>query len=268
MSKQRLDAYLTEHGFFTSREQAKKAIMAGLVQIDHRPVTKAGTQVAEDLNPDDVIVKGQVCPYVSRGGFKLEKGLKVFDFPVEGRVFADVGASTGGFTDVLLKNGARKVYSIDVGYGQLDWTLRNDERVVNLERTNFRNLEEGVIEEEVDGTVMDVSFISIRKLFPKLKEIMKEGAQGIWLIKPQFEAGREKVGKKGVVRDPKVHREVLHNVIREAQEAGFTVRGLDRSPIKGPSGNIEFLMWIENTPPEEEMTYDERIREITDKDYA
>ena len=262
MKKERLDAFLTEHGFFSSREQAKKSILAGLVRIDDVPHTKAGEQIAPDMDPDRITVKGQLCPYVSRGGFKLEKGLKVFDFPTEGLIFADIGASTGGFTDCLLQNGAARVYSVDVGYGQLDWKLRSDDRVVNLERTNFRNLEPGTIP-EVDGTVMDVSFISIAKLFPKLHEIMKDGAPGIWLIKPQFEAGREKVGKHGVVRDPAVHREVLRRIVRQATEAGFTVQGLDRSPIKGPSGNIECLCFVRNEACSEEPDFEDRIRELT-----
>ncbi len=167
---------------------------------------------------------------------------------------------------MLLKNGARRVYSVDVGYGQLDWTLRNDERVINLERTNFRKLEDGVIPEKVDGTVMDVSFISIQKLFPKLKEIMKPGAKGVWLIKPQFEAGKENVGKNGVVRDRKIHRAVLRDTVNAAQEAGFTVRGLDKSPIKGPSGNIEFLMFVQNQEPEKTETFENRILELTGKE--
>ncbi|MGI6109134.1 MAG: TlyA family RNA methyltransferase [Eubacteriaceae bacterium] len=268
MKKERLDSFLTEHGFFSSREQAKKSILAGLVRIDNVPHTKAGEQIDLDLNPDRIFIKGQLCPYVSRGGFKLEKGLRVFDFPTEGLVFADVGASTGGFTDCLLQNGAARVYSIDVGYGQLDWKLRSDDRVVNLERTNFRNLEPGVIPEQVDGSVMDVSFISITKLLPKLREIMKPGAPGIWLIKPQFEAGREKVGKHGVVRDPAVHREVLEKTTAAVQQAGFTVIGLDRSPIKGPSGNIEFLCRVENTPCENPADFSDRIREIADPGYT
>ncbi|WP_195268982.1 TlyA family RNA methyltransferase [Eubacterium sp. 1001713B170207_170306_E7] len=248
MKKERFDKYLVDHGFFDSREKAKKAIMAGLVMVNGQVKDKAGDQLAVDLNPSAIEVKGNPIPYVSRGGLKLEKGLKVFAFPVQDGIFLDIGASTGGFTDCLLQNGAAKVYSVDVGYGQLDWRLRGDDRVVSMERTNFRNLEKEAIPEVVDGTVMDVSFISITKLLDTIRLFLKDGGKGIWLIKPQFEAGRDKVGKNGVVRDKKTHRDVLDKTLSQITEKHFRVLGLDYSPIQGPKGNIEFLCFVEKLP--------------------
>ena len=245
MKKGRFDKYLVDHGFFDSREKAKKAIMAGLVMVGGQVKDKAGDQLAVDLDPSVIEIKGNPIPYVSRGGLKLEKGLSVFPFPVQDGIFLDIGASTGGFTDCLLQNGAAKVYSVDVGYGQLDWRLRGNERVVSMERTNFRNLEKGAIPDSVDGTVMDVSFISITKLLDAIRLFLKDGGKGIWLIKPQFEAGRDKVGKKGVVRDKKIHQEVLDRTLTQIMEKHFKVLGLDYSPIQGPKGNIEFLCFVE-----------------------
>ncbi|WP_270506457.1 TlyA family RNA methyltransferase [Eubacterium limosum] len=245
MKKERFDKYLVDHGFFDSREKAKKAIMAGLVMVSGQVKDKAGEQLAVDLDPSVIEIKGNPIPYVSRGGLKLEKGLAVFSFPVKDGIFLDIGASTGGFTDCLLQNGAAKVYSVDVGYGQLDWRLRGDERVVSMERTNFRNLEKDAIPDNVDGTVMDVSFISITKLLDAIRLFLKDGGKGIWLIKPQFEAGRDKVGKNGVVRDKKIHREVLDRTFMQIMEKHFKILGLDYSPIQGPKGNIEFLCYVE-----------------------
>lgn len=245
MKKERFDKYLVDHGFFDSREKAKKAIMAGLVMVSGQVKDKAGEQLAVDLDPSVIEIKGNPIPYVSRGGLKLEKGLAVFSFPVKDGIFLDIGASTGGFTDCLLQNGAAKVYSVDVGYGQLDWRLRGDERVVSMERTNFRNLEKDAIPDNVDGTVMDVSFISITKLLDAIRLFLKDGGKGIWLIKPQFEAGRDKVGKNGVVRDKKIHREVLDRTLMQIMEKHFKILGLDYSPIQGPKGNIEFLCYVE-----------------------
>ncbi|WP_392888467.1 TlyA family RNA methyltransferase [Eubacterium limosum] len=245
MKKERFDKYLVDHGFFDSREKAKKAIMAGLVMVSGQVKDKAGDQLAVDLDPSVIEIKGNPIPYVSRGGLKLEKGLAVFSFPVKDGIFLDIGASTGGFTDCLLQNGAAKVYSVDVGYGQLDWRLRGDERVVSMERTNFRNLEKDAIPDNVDGTVMDVSFISITKLLDAIRLFLKDGGKGIWLIKPQFEAGRDKVGKNGVVRDKKIHREVLDRTLMQIMEKHFKILGLDYSPIQGPKGNIEFLCYVE-----------------------
>lgn len=262
MKKIRLDAYLFENNFYDSREKARKSIMAGDVLVDNFPALKPGKQVPADLDKNKITIKEPLYPYVSRGGLKLEKGLQVFDFPTEDKIFIDIGASTGGFTDVLLQNGAKKVYSIDVGYGQLDWKLREDDRVQVLERTNFRHLEKEKVTDVIDGSVMDVSFISIVKLLDKIKELTRSDALGIWLIKPQFEAGREKVGKKGVVRDKKVHKEVLENITKQIQEHGFTIKGLDISPIKGPNGNREFLVFTKNSEPEEIEDFNERIIEL------
>lgn len=255
--KERLDKLLVSNGFFDTREKAKKAIMAGKVFVNQQLKDKAGDLIDVE---SEIVVKGAEFPYVSRGGLKLEKGLAVFEMPVEDGVFIDIGASTGGFTDCLLINGAKKVYAVDVGYGQLDWKLRNDPRVVSMERTNFRYLTDEVIPEKVDGTVMDVSFISITKLLPVIKSLMKPQARGIWLIKPQFEAGREKVGKKGVIRDKKVHEEVVKNVLAAIEENGFMVRSLDFSPIQGAKGNIEFLVYVENTKTEEINDWTELIQ--------
>jgi 23S rRNA (cytidine1920-2'-O)/16S rRNA (cytidine1409-2'-O)-methyltransferase len=246
--KERLDKLLVSLNYFDTRERAKKAIMAGLVQVNGHVKDKAGDLVDTAA---EILVKGSTLPYVSRGGLKLEKGLAVFAMPTDGQTFIDIGASTGGFTDCLLQNGAKKVYAVDVGYGQLDWKLRNDPRVVSMERTNFRYLTDENIPEKVDGTVMDVSFISITKLIPAIKLFMKPEALGIWLIKPQFEAGRERIGKNGVVRDQRTHEDVIFEVVAEIENQGFEINGLDFSPIQGPKGNIEFLVFVKNTPPRE-----------------
>lgn len=240
--KERLDKLLVSLNYFDTRERAKKAIMAGLVQVNDQVKDKAGDLVDTEAM---ILVKGSDLPYVSRGGLKLEKGLAVFDLAVAGKTFIDIGSSTGGFTDCLLQNGAAKVYAVDVGYGQLDWKLRNDPRVLSMERTNFRYLTAENITELVDGTVMDVSFISITKLIPAIKLFMKPGARGIWLIKPQFEAGRDRIGKNGVIRDKKVHESILLEVMTAIENQGLSIKGLDFSPIQGPKGNIEFLVFVE-----------------------
>ena len=240
--KERLDKLLVSLNYFDTRERAKKAIMAGLVQVNEQVKDKAGDLVDTEAM---ILVKGSDLPYVSRGGLKLEKGLAVFDLAVAGKTFIDIGSSTGGFTDCLLQNGAAKVYAVDVGYGQLDWKLRNDPRVLSMERTNFRYLTAENITELVDGTVMDVSFISITKLIPAIKLFMKPGARGIWLIKPQFEAGRDRIGKNGVIRDKKVHESILLGVRAAIENQGLSIKGLDFSPIQGPKGNIEFLVFVE-----------------------
>lgn len=242
--KQRLDSAVFEAGYAESREKAKALIMAGLVYVNNQKSDKPGLAV----KPDDVIeFRGNAPKYVSRGGLKLEKATQNFGFSLEGFICADIGASTGGFTDCMLQNGAVKVYAIDVGYGQLAWKLRTDERVVNLERTNFRYVTEEQIPDKLDFCSVDVSFISLSLIIPVMKTIMKENAQAVCLIKPQFEAGREKVGKKGVVRDPEVHLEVIQKVIGIAKDNGFSVKNLDYSPIKGPEGNIEYLIHIVNS---------------------
>ena len=238
MKKVRLDQLVFDLGYTESRERAKTTIMSGLVFVNGQRAYKPGMPVAPDAK---IEVRGEAIPFVSRGGFKLDKALKVFPVDPAGKTCIDCGASTGGFTDVLLQHGAAKVYAVDVGYGQLAWKLRNDERVVNLERTNLRYITEEQIPEQLDLAVMDVSFISIRLVLPAVKRLLKDDADIICLIKPQFEAGRDKVGKKGVVREPETHKEVLDNFVALAGELGFTILGLTFSPVKGPEGNIEFL---------------------------
>lgn len=241
MKKIRLDQLVFDLGLVESRERAKTTVMSGLVFVNGQRADKPGMQVSPDVN---VEVKGTALPYVSRGGLKLEKALKVFPIDVNGKVCIDCGASTGGFTDVLLKNGAAKVYSVDVGYGQLAWSLRNDERVVNMERTNIRYISSEQIPEPLDICVMDLSFISVKLVLPAVCALLKDDAQLVCLIKPQFEAGREEVGKKGVVRDKAVHLSVIESVLSFAPTVGMTVMGLDFSPIKGPEGNREYLCYM------------------------
>lgn len=241
MKKQRLDQLVFDLGLTESRERAKTTIMSGIVYVNGQKVDKPGTQVDPEAN---IEVRGSALPYVSRGGFKLEKALQVFPVSPKGKVCIDCGASTGGFTDVLLQNGASRVYAVDVGYGQLAWSLRNDDRVINLERTNVRYITNEQITEPLDMAVMDVSFISIKLVIPAVSELLKDGADYICLIKPQFEAGREEVGKKGVVRDPAVHLSVIRSFLEFVDTTDFTMMGLDYSPIKGPEGNIEYLAWL------------------------
>ena len=241
MKKIRLDQLVFDLGLAESRERAKTTVMSGLVFVNGQRADKPGMQVLPDVN---VEVKGTALPYVSRGGLKLEKALKVFPIDVTDKVCIDCGASTGGFTDVLLKNGAAKVYSVDVGYGQLAWSLRNDERVINMERTNIRFISSEQIPEPLDICVMDLSFISVKLVLPAVCALLKDDAQLVCLIKPQFEAGREEVGKKGVVRDKAVHLSVIESVLGFAPTVGMTVMGLDFSPIKGPEGNREYLCYM------------------------
>lgn len=239
--KQRLDVRLYEAGLCESREKARAAVMAGLVYVNNKLVDKPGRAV----NPDAVLeVRGNASPYVSRGGLKLEKAINVFDLDLSNKVVLDVGASTGGFTDCALKHRARQVYAVDVGYGQLAWSLRSDPRVVVLERTNIRYLTKEVFAETPDFVTVDVSFISLSKVLPKIGELTHPEATGVALIKPQFEAGREKVGKKGVVRDAAVHLEVLRKVTGLILALGWSVPGLDFSPVTGPEGNIEYLVFF------------------------
>lgn len=242
--KIRLDVAVFEKGFAPSREKAKAIIMAGLVYVNNQKVDKAGTEIKED---DLLEVRGNTLKYVSRGGLKLEKAMQEFPITLKGKICMDVGASTGGFTDCMLQNGAVKVYSVDVGYGQLAWKLRCDDRVVNLERTNFRYADEEIIKDKIDFSSVDVSFISLKHILPNLNRLLADNGTAVCLIKPQFEAGKEKVGKKGVVRDKSVHLEVVNNVIAMALENGFSVSGLQFSPIKGPEGNIEYLIYLEKS---------------------
>ncbi len=241
MSKTRLDVLLVRRGLAESRERAKTTIMSGVVFVDGQRADKPGTPVSEESK---IEVRGHTLEYVSRGGLKLEKALKTFQISPDGLVCIDCGASTGGFTDCLLKNGAKKVFSIDVGYGQLAWSLRNDGRVVVMERTNIRNVTPEQLGELADMAVIDVSFISLKIVLPVIRTLIKEGGRVVCLVKPQFEAGREKVGKKGVVRDEAVHREVLENFIQNANDAGFAVLDITFSPVKGPEGNIEYLGYL------------------------
>lgn len=247
-NKKRLDVLLVERGLLESRQKAQATIMSGLVFVKGQRVDKPGTAVADDAQ---IEVRGNALRYVSRGGVKLEKAMLTFPIQLEGAVCGDIGASTGGFTDCMLQNGAARVYAVDVGYGQLAWSLRSDERVVCLERTNARYLTSEQIPEELDFASIDVSFISLRLILPAVCGILKSGGHVACLVKPQFEAGKEKVGKKGVVRDPAVHREVLEHFLDHAKESGFTVLGITYSPIRGPEGNIEYLGYLEKGPWEE-----------------
>ena len=243
--KERLDVLLVKQGLAESREKAKAVIMAGEVFVQGQREDKAGAMF--DESKVTITVKGSSLRYVSRGGLKLEKAMKCFPLTPNGKVCMDIGASTGGFTDCMLQNGAVKVYAVDVGYGQLAWSLRTDERVVNMERTNIRYVTPEDLAEPIEFFSVDVSFISLHHIFPVAQRITTPDAMGVCLVKPQFEAGREKVGKNGVVRDPAVHREVLHNAMSYAAENGFVVRGLDYSPVKGPEGNIEYLMFVQKS---------------------
>ncbi len=240
-NKTRLDVLLTERGLLDSRQKAQATIMSGIVFVNGQRVDKVGTAVSNDAL---IEIRGTTLPYVSRGGLKLEKAMQTFPLTLTGKICADIGASTGGFTDCMLQNGAKKVYAVDVGYGQLDWKLRNDARVVCMERTNARYLTHEEIPEELDFASVDVSFISLKLIFPALYGLLREGGEIACLIKPQFEAGREKVGKKGVVRDPTVHLEVLEHFLIHAKENHFTVLGITYSPIRGPEGNIEYLGFL------------------------
>lgn len=256
-NKERLDVLLVEQNYYDSREKAKAAIMAGLVFADGERIDKAGTKVPRDAK---ITVKGAPHPYVSRGGLKLEKAIRTFGLDLSGTVVLDIGASTGGFTDCALQNGASAVYAVDVGYNQLDWSLRSDPRVHVMERTNFRYMQPGDLPGPAPTfATIDVSFISLRLMLPPLRQILAPGGQTVALIKPQFEAGRDKVGKSGVVRDPDVHRDVLRSVTAFAVETGFAVKGLTYSPITGGEGNVEFLVWL-GTNPQDPAAFGEQER--------
>lgn len=239
--KERLDVLLVKKGFYPSRERAKASIMAGIVYVDGQKSDKAGNMV--DVNAE-ITVKENLCPYVSRGGLKLEKAMNLWGFPLTDCVCMDIGASTGGFTDCMLQKGARKVYAVDVGYGQLDYKLRIDNRVLNMEKCNIRYLDPQTIEDPIDFISIDVSFISLKLVFPVAARLLREEGCLVCLVKPQFEAGREQVGKKGIVRDRKVHREVIEKVAAYAEESGLKPEGLTFSPVTGAKGNIEYLMYL------------------------
>ena len=250
--KERLDVLLVKHGLAESREKAKAIIMSGIVYVDGQKEDKAGTTFDEKAR---VEVRGAVLKYVSRGGLKLEKAMTHFGVELNGKVCMDVGASTGGFTDCMLQNGAVKVYAVDVGHGQLAWKLRNDERVVCMEKTNIRYVTPEDIADPIGFASIDVSFISLTKVLGPVKALLEDNGQIVCLIKPQFEAGREKVGKKGVVREPAVHLEVIDMVIDYALSIGFEALNLEFSPIKGPEGNIEYLLYLQKHPEDQEAEY-------------
>ncbi len=258
--KERLDVLLVQQGLAPSREKAKAVIMSGSVYVDGQKEDKAGSMFPDTAA---IEVKGDPLPYVSRGGLKLEKALRCFPIRLEGKICMDVGASTGGFTDCMLQNGAVKVYAIDVGRGQLDWKLRQDPRVVCMEKTNIRYVTEEDIGDAIEFVSIDVSFISLEKVFGPVKALLTENAELVCLIKPQFEAGREQVGKKGVVRDPSIHREVIGKVLSYARDAGFYPSHLGYSPVKGPEGNIEYLLHLYHMQPPAESSYvEEQVGEI------
>nr|WP_319488120.1 TlyA family RNA methyltransferase [uncultured Caproiciproducens sp.] len=242
IEKKRLDCLLFDRGLAESREKAKAMVMMGNIYVDNQKSDKPGTMLPTDTN---IEIRGETMPYVSRGGLKLEKAMSVFPIELKDKITMDIGASTGGFTDCMLQNGARKVYSIDVGYGQLAWKLRTDPRVVNLERTNIRYITREQVPDDVDFFSVDVSFISLCLVFPVARNFMSENAQAVCLIKPQFEAGRGKVGKKGVVREQSIHVEVIEKIAGFVLEHGFSILGLTFSPVKGPEGNIEYLIYLQ-----------------------
>ena len=260
--KERLDVLLVRNGFFSSREKAKTTIMAGCVYVNGQKEDKAGMKFDTEC---ELEVRGHSMKYVSRGGLKLEKAISEFRLDLQGLVCMDIGASTGGFTDCMLQNGARKVYSIDVGHGQLDWKLRSDPRVVCMERFNARELSPEDLPERPQFASIDVSFISLRLILGPVWNTLDDGGCVAALIKPQFEAGREKVGKKGVVRDSSVHEEVIQNVFGYAQESGFACRGLTFSPITGPKGNIEYLAWFSKDHSDESYPDEDSIRRVVRK---
>ena len=257
--KERLDVLLVKKGFYQSRERAKASIMAGIVYVDGQKSDKAGNMVDEEAS---ITVKENICPYVSRGGLKLEKSMKIWPINLENTLCMDIGASTGGFTDCMLQSGARKVYAVDVGYGQLDYKLRIDERVVNMEKCNIRYLDFDTVEWPLDFISIDVSFISLKLVFPVASKLLGNHGSLVCLVKPQFEAGREQVGKKGIVRDKKVHKEVIENVVKYALDNGLNPVGLTYSPVTGAKGNIEYLLYLSKKPQEEGLVDDTTIENI------
>lgn len=261
--KQRLDAELVSRGIIQSRERAKAEIMAGKVYVNGQKADKAGELVTP---ADNIEFRGEQLKYVSRGGLKLEKAMELYGFRLDGKVCMDVGASTGGFTDCMLQSGASKVYSVDVGYGQLAWNLRQSEKVVNLERTNIRYITKEQVPDTVDFVSIDVSFISLGLVIPVLPPLLADDAMMVCLVKPQFEAGREKVGKHGVVRDPATHIEVLERAVGFAKKSGFGIVGIEFSPIKGPQGNIEYLMVLSRSKPELDISGND-IRKLVESSH-
>lgn len=264
-NKLRLDSAVFELGISESREKAKALIMAGQIYVNGMKAIKPGMTVNSS---DKIELRGNTLPYVSRGGLKLEKAMEVFPITLKDKVCMDIGASTGGFTDCMLQNGAVKVYSIDVGYGQLAWKLRSDSRVVNLERTNFRYVTSEQIPESIDFASIDVSFISLKLIFPALMPLLQTDGECVCLVKPQFEAGKDKVGKKGVVRERATHIEVIENVIGYASDNGFSVLNLDFSPVKGPEGNIEYLLYIKKTDEKTCVVDSEMIERVVEASHS
>ncbi len=257
VEKERLDVFLVNKGLFESRSKAQAAIMAGEILVNEEKIDKPGMSVKID---SAIRLLGNKLPFVSRGGLKLDKAIKVFNLDLQGKIVADLGASTGGFTDCALQNGAVKVYAVDVGYGQLAWKLCTDPRVINMERTNVRFLEENTLADKIDLATIDVAFISLDKVLPAAYKILGPDGLVMALIKPQFEAGRENIGKKGVVKDPAIHQEVIEKVLAVARELHFLVSGLDFSPIKGPEGNIEYLLYLSKTG--EDCVDEKKIRDV------
>ena len=260
-NKERIDILLTEKNFFDSRARAKTMIMLGKVLVNGQKIDKAGTLVSRDA---EIKIIGEEMPFVSRGGFKLQKALDVFKIDLNEKICADVGASTGGFTDCMLQHGAKKIYAVDVGYGQLAWKLRQDERVINLERTNIRNVTRAEIPDELDFASIDVAFISLDKVLPVVFKLLGDAGEVAALIKPQFEAGREQVGKKGVVKDKKIHAEVIEYVLKFAEEVGFKICGINFSPVKGPEGNIEYLAHLTKSNEAEKFDWREKISAVVE----
>jgi 23S rRNA (cytidine1920-2'-O)/16S rRNA (cytidine1409-2'-O)-methyltransferase len=260
----RLDIEMVNRGLSESREKAKALIMSGIVYVNNQKALKGGDKIKDG---DQIEIRGQKLPFVSRGGLKLDKAIKSFNIDLNNQFCMDIGASTGGFTDCMLQNGAHKVYAVDVGYGQLAWKLRNDERVINMERTNIRYLDYDLIEEEIDFVSIDVAFISLKLVLPVAYNVLKEGGSVVALIKPQFEAGKDDVGKKGVVRDIAIHRRVIKEVVDFSIASGFSVCGLDFSPIKGPEGNIEFLLLLTKKEAITSCVDEEIINNVTDESH-
>ncbi|RKD27871.1 23S rRNA (cytidine1920-2'-O)/16S rRNA (cytidine1409-2'-O)-methyltransferase [Caminicella sporogenes DSM 14501] len=260
--KQRIDVLLVERGYFSSREKAKRALMAGIVYVNNEKIDKSGMKVNVDSK---IEIRGKEMPYVSRGGYKLEKIINELNLDLTNKIAMDIGASTGGFTDCMLQNGASKVYAVDVGYGQLDWKLRQDERVINMERTNIRYVNPDDIGDRVDFATIDVSFISLKLVLPVVKKVVKDGGEIVFLIKPQFEAGRSKIGKKGVVKDKKVHKEVLYDILRFALNLGLSIKYVTFSPITGPKGNIEFLAYTINEKSEEILDIEKIVQDVVER---
>lgn len=266
MKKERIDVLLTQLGYFDSRESAKRSIMAGLVLVDQQRIDKPGEKVPVE---SQITVKGNACPYVSRGGFKLEKAIKTFNIDLTDKIIIDIGSSTGGFTDCALQNGAKLSYAVDVGYNQLDWKMRQDERVICMERTNFRYMTPEDLKHGIPQfSCIDVSFISLKIIFPVLKQLLAQEGQIVALIKPQFEAGRDQVGKKGIVRDAKVHTKVIEDILNFITALDLSVLGLTYSPIKGGEGNIEFLVHVGKHETVQTLVHSKEIAQVVSEAHS